>query len=237
MPAVTIEIINESKVLRDSEVKSVVPSLQTQLRRDFSPTWGINAKLAFLPKKTKPSHHSWWIGIFDDRHQADYLGYHDLTSKGLPLAKVFASSDEEIDCEWTVTLSHELLEMLANPGSNLFVQHEADRGLLYPYEVCDPCEPDKFGYKVQGILVSDFVHPAWFEHFHKKGSVQFDHCKRMSRPFQVLPGGSIYTFDLRTHRIKARRKPKHVQPRADDRKERHNIPRDLWRKSSLRRKP
>lgn len=236
MAQVIVEIINESSVLDDSDVKSVVPALQTQVRRDFAPKWGANAKLVFLPKRSKPSPNSWWVGIFDDSHQADVLGYHDLTAKGLPLGRVFASSDMQIGCEWTVTLSHELLEMLANPSSNLFVQHEANRGLLYPYEVCDACEPDKFGYRIGGILVSDFVHPAWFEHFHKKGSAQFDHRRHMTRPFQVLPGGSIYTFDLRTHRIKAQRKPKHVQPRADNRKERHKIPRDQWRKSSVSRK-
>jgi hypothetical protein len=231
-----IEIINESTILDDSDVKPVVPSLQTQVRRDFALPWGANAKLVFLPKKSKPSPASWWIGIFDDSHQAGVLGYHDITAKGLPLGKVFARTDKQLGCEWTVTLSHELLEMLGNPSSNLFVQHQSNKGFLYPYEVCDACEPDKFGYKIDSVLVSDFVYPAWFEHFHKKGSTRFDHCKLTVRPFQVLPGGSIYTFDVRTHRINAQRKPKHVRPRNDSRKERHRIPRDQWRKSSVKRK-
>jgi hypothetical protein len=236
MAQVRIEIINESNTLDDTDVKSVLPSLQTQVRRDFAPLWGANATLVFVPKKTNPSPGSWWMGIFDDSHQAGVLGYHDLTAKGLPLGKVFARSDKQAHCEWSVTMSHELLEMLANPSSNLFVQHEANKGLLYPYEVCDACEPDNFGYKINGVLVSDFVHPPWFEYFHKKGSVQFDHCKHMSKPFQILRGGSISMFDMTTHRIHAQRKPRNVRPRNDNRKEKHRIPRGKWRRSSVRRK-
>ena len=33
--------------------------------------------------------------------------------------------------------------------------------------------------------MTNFVYPAYFESFHKPGSVQFDHLKKLSKPFQL----------------------------------------------------
>ena len=126
------------------------------------------------------------------------VGLSHLTKEGLPLGKVFAKSDIDNGYIWTVTASHELLEMLGDPDIKLtaFVQKTNDSGRLYAYEVCDACEADKFGYKIGGTLVSDFVYPAWFESFRKKGSTQFDYGKRIKAPFQLLSGGYIGVFDV-----------------------------------------
>jgi len=40
-----------------------------------------------------------------------------VTSEGTPLGKVFAGLDLRSASSWTVTLSHELLEILTDPGS------------------------------------------------------------------------------------------------------------------------
>ena len=58
------------------------------------------------------------IIITDNPDQAGALGYHELTSAGAPLGKVFAKLDLDSGTSWTVTLSHELLEMLADPWIN-----------------------------------------------------------------------------------------------------------------------
>ncbi|MDG6997273.1 MAG: hypothetical protein JRN52_15250 [Nitrososphaerota archaeon] len=138
------------------------------------------------------------LAIFDDTDQAGALGYHDLTVNGMPLAKVFAESDIKNGLSWTVTASHELLEMLGDPDIDLtvFVQSSNTSGVLYTYEVCDACESDSFGYDVNGILVSDFVFPAWFESFRGPGSVQFDQQNRISKPFEILQDGYIGTFNV-----------------------------------------
>jgi len=44
-------------------------------------------------------------------------GHHDLTPDGLPVGKSFAGTDKHFGHSWTVTASHELLEMLADPTS------------------------------------------------------------------------------------------------------------------------
>ncbi len=241
MANIKVAVINASTVLKDAQVKAVVPALQTQVRRDFAAAWGIDADLTFVPKGAKSPSGSWWLTILDDSDQAGALGYHDLTKQGLPLGKVFAGSDIKLGYQWTVTASHELLEMLADPDINLtaFVESSDTAGVLYAYEVCDACEADKLGYKIDGTLVSDFVYPAWFESFRKKGSTQFDYGKRIKKPFELLKGGYIGVYDVKAgggwHQITAERGSYRyvIRPDVGSRRERRRTPRDQWLTSDV----
>src|SRR5262249_2419178 len=47
---------------------------------------------------------------------------------------------------------------------------------------------------VEGIPMSDFVLPAYFEEFHKPNSVHFDYLDKLSQPFQILSGGYQIIF-------------------------------------------
>ncbi|MBI3606763.1 MAG: hypothetical protein HY207_02215, partial [Nitrospirae bacterium] len=49
-------------------------------------------------------------------------------------------------------------------------------------------------FPVNGIPMTDFVYPAYFEAFHKPGSVRFDHLKKVKKPFQILSGGYQIIF-------------------------------------------
>ena len=140
-PASTIQIsvINASTVISDGDVPAVVDALQQQVTNDFGPVWGVNAVLSIVPHGSQPPAGSWWLTILDDADQAGALGYHDLTSEGLPLSKVFAATDLKYGNSWSVTASHELLEMLVDPNINLTVLVQTDSqtaGTLYAYEVC-----------------------------------------------------------------------------------------------------
>ena len=58
---------------------------------------------------------------------------------------------------WSRDFSHEILEMLVDPGTNRSVYHD---GVGQIVEVADPVGWD--GYRLDGVFVSDFVLPAWF---------------------------------------------------------------------------
>jgi hypothetical protein len=193
-----ISVINESTVLTDADVTPVVIALQQQVTNDFRPIWGIDAELKVIPQGTPAPAGTWWLVILDDSDQAGALGYHDLTPDGLPIGKIFAASDLKAGDSWSVTASHELLEMLADPNINLtvFVQDANTTGTLYAYEVCDACEDDSFGYKINNVLVSDFVYPAWFENFREEGSTQFDRMNQIKDPLALLTGGYIGVFSV-----------------------------------------
>jgi hypothetical protein len=186
--------------------------LAKQVINDFGPAWGISAHVVFVPKGKKPAAGTWQLVILDDSDQAGALGYHDLTKEGLPLGKVFARTDLVNKLSWSVTISHELLEMLGDPDINLtaFDQSSNTAGMLYAYEACDACEADEYGYQIDGIQALD-----------------------------ILPGGYIGVFDVtrgsgwqqKTNQndklaiLRARRQPR------GSRRERRKVPRDQWVRS------
>lgn len=241
---IQISVINESTVLADADVVPVVAALQEQVSSDFLPVWGVDAELNIVPKSSQPPTGSWWLVLLDDSDQANALGYHDLTSESLPIGKVFAASDLKAGTSWTVTASHELLEMLGDPNINLtvFVQNSNTAGTLYAYEVCDACEDDNLGYSINNILLSDFVYPAWFESFRTEGSTQFDRMNKIRTPFGLLAGGYIGVFNVSSgsgwQQQTAEKHPTSMQNRGavGTRRERRSIARDLWVSSLPQRK-
>jgi hypothetical protein len=193
--AVNITIINESTVCGDDEINGYVPALQQQVSRDFAPEWGTDATLNFVPSGGQQDPTAWLLAVLDNSDQAGALGYHDLTAQGLPLGKVFAASDKQLSQSVSVTVSHELLEMLGDPGINMTVQgpdpsqpDNQNALAFYAYEACDACEADNYGYQIDGVTVSDFVYPSWFGGV---SAAKYDHQGQIAEPFQILSGGYI----------------------------------------------
>lgn len=189
-PMITVAIVNPSTVLTDAEVAAVVPALQKQVSNDFASAWGTDAHLVFVPKGQTPDPAAWQLAILDNSDQAGALGYHDLTSAGQPLGKVFAGTDKQYGYNWTVTTSHELLEMLGDPDIDLCVQGADTQGnpLFYAYEACDAVEADGDGYQIDGVTVSNFVTPAWFT---AGEPGPWDHRSLLTGAQQLRPGGYI----------------------------------------------
>jgi hypothetical protein len=232
---VQISVINASTVLTDDQVRPVVDALQQQVNKDFYPAWGVDAKLTFLPNNPAPPPGTWWLSILDDSDQAGALGYHDLTPDSLPIGKVFAATDLKYGTNWSVTASHELLEMLADPNINLtvFVQSNESTGILYAYEVCDACETDELSYSIGNVKVSDFVFPSWFEGFRATGSTQFDQTNQIKNPLELLPGGYIGVFNVNSGsgwQQQTARKQLNIMSRGNvgSRRERRRTPREEW---------
>jgi hypothetical protein len=193
---IPIAVVNASTVVSEDEVLAATAAVQIQVRRDFAPVWNIDADLAVVPAGASPPVGAWWAIILDNSDLGSALGYHDLTSDGQPLAKVFAGTAKQSGEPWTTLLSHEVLEMLADPYIYLTALAPGEFGLLlYPYENCDACQSPKYGYLIGDQLVSDFVYPAWFDPNQTPGS-QLDFGKHIQRPFQLLPGGYSLIYDL-----------------------------------------
>lgn len=195
----TIAFVNESTVATDAEIESIVAALQIQVSRDFVQCWGKDAKLVFAGKASNAPQGAWVMAILDNSDQAGALGYHDITSSGQPLGKVFAKSDKEAGLSLSVTMSHETLEMLADPEINqvVFNQTTDSGGELYALEVCDAVEDDSLGYRINGVLVSDFVLPAWFAPSLPSKGTRYDFLGHLHGAVPaLLPGGYIGAFQI-----------------------------------------
>lgn len=197
--AAVIAIINKSSVVTTDELAAAIDAIQIQVTRDFAPEWGTTAKLVVIDEPAEAEPDAWFVFIVDNTDQDGALGYHDVTDKGIPVTKVFAKTDQKYGLNWTVTLSHEVLEMLGDPNINLLVLHDRK---LYSYETADAVEDDEMGYLINGVRVSNFVFPSWFEDFWKPDQVRFDYCGAVSRPFEIAPGGYASVLDLTTGRWK-----------------------------------
>lgn len=223
----TIAITNVSKCLTDAQVEAVLPALQKQVTNDFKPYWDLDCTLIFRTPN-QPLTADWWqVVVLDNPDQAGALGYHELTNHGTPLGKIFAKLDLDNGSSWTVTLSHELLEMLADPWINWCAVGSDYK--IYALEVCDAVEADNLGYFMDGILVSDFVTPAWFE---PTCADRLDFKRHLRKQLELARGGYISIFDPSTGWTQITAKgaggPSIIP---GSRRQRRKIIREAWRRS------
>lgn len=182
--AVSIACINKAKTDLGVPFDKLTATLQKCFDTYFLPVWGYPVKL-YNTKTAKPS--DWQFIYFDDADQAGALGYHDLTKDGQPVSKIFVRTTLQDNEQVSVTACHELFEMVIDPIANLWA--EAADGTEYAYEMCDAVEEDTF--PVDGIAMSNFLHPAWFEPFNHPPGTKFDHLGRLKKPFTMTKGGYV----------------------------------------------
>lgn len=194
VPSPRIVIVNRSSVVSDSQGKALTDVLQIQCDRDFAPHWYTSATLSFVGKNQAAPLNAWWLVLLDDSDQAGALGYHDKTPADNPIGKVFAKSTLEDHALVSVTVSHELLEMLADPFINMTATSQDAKGdtIVWAYEDCDAVEDDRYAYPIEGTPVSDFVFPAFFDQTNPRGPYDFQ--GHVTKPFEILSGGYLGVF-------------------------------------------
>jgi hypothetical protein len=186
LEVVKIACVDRSTVDLGVDFDKLIPALQTFLDECFVPIWGTPAKLI----KASSGKPGLWNMVLKDKVEhfktSTTEGDH-ITWKGMPLAKVYVEPTLLQKDLVSVTACHELCEMLVDPMATLWC--EGPRSTMWAYEVCDAVEEETFD--VDGITMSDFVFPSYFELFRLQhpGSAQYDYLKRVERPFQILKKG------------------------------------------------
>jgi hypothetical protein len=204
---ITIAITNESTAVSDADVQACMAALQAQVDNDFGPAYDLNkVSLVWLPKGSPVPIGTWQLVFADNSDQAGALGYHETTENGDPIGFAFVADDIADGTSWTVTASHELLEMLGDPDIQTCETQDLSDGssVLRMKEVCDVCEDDSLGYypkkdaagnlfmlsNGKPVDASDFVLPAYWNQNAPAGS-KFDFLGHVTAPLQILPGGYI----------------------------------------------
>jgi hypothetical protein len=194
-----VSLVNRCDDLQDEEIAKIASALTKQVKDDFDPAWGCPATIR---ASNSPGASDWQIVFLDDAEAADNLGYHELTFNGQPISKVFVKATRKAGQKVSTTASHELLEMLIDPGAQMWAQNTD--GAMYAYEVCDAVE--EVEYQIGGISVSDFVYPSFFESWHAPDSTKFDREGRVTKPFETLRRGyQVVSFGGQINEIFASR--------------------------------
>ncbi len=208
-----ISVINHSGgKISDEEVQRTIRSINRQIAEDVLPYWSLGATLRLEGKSgPKPKKQD----IADMRGDAvlylwnktdvpGALGYHDANNSGIPYGFVFTDLVAELGESWTVTLSHEALELIADPEVNLLVMgpHPAspDQTVFHWYEMCDAVQAET--YKIDEIDVSNFVLPLYFtggeEVAGRNDFLGRSYTTKTLQSFGVNPGGYVGFFNPAT---------------------------------------
>ena len=192
-----LALVSESERVALPDLMRVSAALQKQASRDLAPIWEVSASVdAFATLEDVPQ--GYWAMIIRDDIGFDAAGIH-LDRNGQPYALISAADD--ID-EWSLTASHETLEMLVDPFGNRLMAGDSpkpDQGRVnFLVEVSDPSEAADFGYSVNGILVSDFYTPNFFDPV-ASPSVRYSFTGVITEPRDVLRGGYLSWGDPETN--------------------------------------
>jgi len=173
-----------------TEIVRVSAAVQKQVTRDFSPIWDIQATVDGFATLDQIPLGYWPVMIMQDVQGA--AGFHQ-DKNGQPFAVVEAGDS------WSLTASHEVLEMLADPFGNRVVagpSPKPDQGRVeFLVEVCDPSEDQEFAYTVNDVLVSDFYTPHYFDPVSQDG-VRYSFNGKVTNPREVPRGGYLSWHEL-----------------------------------------
>jgi hypothetical protein len=186
-----VALVSQTKQVALEELTTASAAVSKQVTRDFAPIWNIEASVdAFGSLDQVPL--GYYPVIIRDDIPYDAQGIHLNADDGHPYSLVQYSTN------WALTVSHETLEMLADPSGNRTVAGNSVKPgqgrVLYLVEVCDPSEGAEYGYTLNGVLLSDFYTPNFFDPVVSSG-VRYSFTGAITEPRQVLDGGYLSWFD------------------------------------------
>jgi hypothetical protein len=191
MLTINLALVSEVDGHDPSDVARVAAALQRQATRDFGPIWQVPATVDAFPRLEDVPVGYWPMIVETDIDTPGAAGVHE-DQDGQPFALIAMSHS------WSLTASHEMLEMLADPfGKRVIPGKSPKRGqgrVEFLVEVCDPCEADAYAYTVNDILVSDFYTPRFFDP-HPAGGVRYSFTGAIGQPREILRGGYISWHD------------------------------------------
>jgi hypothetical protein len=181
-----------------SELAQVAGALQRQANEELRRAWThAQTTIVACPDPRQIPHGYAPIIVQGELDEPGAAGYH-TDENGQPYALV--QYDPEPDSGWTLTCSHEYVEMALDPlGSTLYRAPSPDPSVRHGrghkshvvqvlLELGDPVEAAEYAYKIDGVTVSDFIlHPYGNG---SKGE-KFDHLGALRGPRTIMPGGYV----------------------------------------------
>lgn len=164
-----IAIVNISHIQNET-IEKIIRAIE-KVMPEFSKDWNVFGTL----KLNGDSQIKFFISTLKSKNPRE-RAFHSLMN-GIPYARVIVDEGDSLDLVSRM-ISHEIFELLVNP-----MQDRYDRD--YELEVCDPVTEDSFD--VNGIQISDWVLPAWFNY----GPLPYNHMNTLTKGRRVAIGGYI----------------------------------------------
>jgi hypothetical protein len=203
MSLIQVGLVDKTKAIDPELMQAVATALTIQVTRDLPQFWNVKATVTYEPNASKIPPGVWPVFLVKTLPPGEG-GFH-LDQHNQPFAKVIASPGSD---EWTIDASHETLEMLVDPNGNRLqpsTSIQIENGKIvdgtgqfaYLVELCDPCEADNFAYPIQGVAVSDFLTPHYYDPVVTPGT-RYSFTGAIKAPRQILPGGYISWVNQQT---------------------------------------
>lgn len=194
--------------ISDRQIERDIPAWQHAVNHDFYGYWHTTRyRLVYLGRKPAPPGQI--SALFLNKGPVKgALAYHWTERGNAPSITVYAGTGDYYGFDNSVSFTHELFELAADPVTsyinqgypydyywvehpNLSIKQESQFGTIGWFnEVADPVEADF--YLVDGVKVSDFVTPAWFN---DGVGQRYDFMGLCQQPFWVRPGGYAQFLD------------------------------------------
>lgn len=205
MLPIKIGLMDMTGTINLSSLAAAAAAINVQVTRDLPQFWPLQATVSVLPRATHVPAGVWPVQVVAQLPPGEG-GFH-FTKHNQPYAKVVATPGSN---EWTVDASHEIIEMLVDPNGNRLQAATALQisgnavvpapgQFEYLVEACDPCEADAYTYQIDGVRVSDFITPHYYD-AHPLPGARYSFTGAIQSPMQLLPGGYIsYTDPADNH--------------------------------------
>jgi len=231
-------LIANISTIDDATMTAAVRAIALQVSRDFQPEWGVGANLtgqrfdlaggqAQVDATTQAIIYVGTASQDPTTGVSGALGYHSANHAELPYGFIYLDICAEYQEVWTCTLSHETLELLADPTAIRTVpgpvpaeSAAAGPTVSYDLEVCDPTQGDT--YPINNVVVSNFVTQRYFGLPSTAQSTNF--LRYDLAPFGVRPGGYFqYEDGNSSYQFKGQKVPEsRIAARAKFRQYRRN---------------
>src|SRR5215471_18748494 len=196
MSVIQVGLVDTTGEMDSELVQATAAALNIQVTRDLPQYWNISATVRALPGPDAIPVGVWPVRLV--RHLPPGEGGIHLDKHNQPFSLVIATPDSD---QWTIDASHETIEMLVDPAGNRLQSsrsieisgrdiQDGPSEFEYLVEACDPCEASGLAYSIQGIAVSDFITPHFYDPVATSGT-RYSFAGNIKVPRQILPGGYI----------------------------------------------
>lgn len=194
-----IACTSDPGVMASEDLAFAIEACNIQMEKDFAPAWALEPwpLVPYASLKGLPAGTFWALAIRSSLDVDGALGYHDFLQGVIYSECVYQGPLTGI------TISHEAVEMRADPNCNIWAP--MGDGRFIAQETADPCEEDTYPVHVnllgkeRDVLVSDFVLPSYFEMDGEPPYTFMEsigHGVKITEPFGLSQNGGGYRIIL-----------------------------------------